>query len=86
MVLTVACVVVQLYAVVVLLRLLVSWFSIPPTGLLAGLNKGLWAATEPVLVPIRSAVKPVQLGSTPVDLSPFLFLVALLLLTSLICR
>ena len=86
MALQVACVVVQLYAVVLLLRLLLSWFAVPTTGLLAAVHKGLWAATEPMLVPIRSAVRPVQLGSTTVDLSPLLSLVALLLLSSLICR
>jgi len=86
MALKVACVVVQLYAVVLLLRVLVSWLAVPTTGALAALSKGLWAATEPMLVPIRSAVRPVQLGSTVVDLSPLLSLVALLLLSSLICR
>jgi YggT family protein len=86
MALTLACLVVEVYTVVLLLRLLVGWLSVPDTGVLAMLSRGLWAATEPVLVPIRSVIRPVQLGSAAVDLSPLLFLVALLAAASVVCR
>ncbi len=86
MALTLACILVALATAVLLLRLVVGWLSVPDTGVLAALSRGLWFATEPVLVPIRSVVRPVQLGSTAVDLSPLILLVVLLAVASIVCR
>ena len=80
------CLVIQIYTLVLFARLLLSWFPIPADGALASVNRGLWAATEPVLAPIRAVVRPVQVGAMAIDLSPLLLLVALFLLSSLACR
>ena len=80
------CLVIQIYTLVLFARLLLSWFPIPSQGLVASVNRGLWAATEPVLAPIRAVVRPVQVGAMAIDLSPLLLLLGLFLLSSLICR
>lgn len=86
MVSSLLCLAIQLYTLVLFARLLLSWFPIPPDGALATVNRGLWAATEPVLAPIRSLVRPVQVGAMAVDLSPLLLLLGLFLLSSVLCR
>lgn len=60
-------------------RVLLSWV---PMRLPWGLNGFLYSVTEPILAPIRRVV-PTGAG---LDISPFIALVAIQLLTSLVLR
>jgi YggT family protein len=76
----------DLYALAVFLRLVMTWIVWPSTGLAAAFARAIYAGTEPPLAAIRTIVRPVRLGATVFDLSPVLLLVALWLLASLLFR
>jgi YggT family protein len=61
------------YEVVLLLRIVLSWFPLQSGGLLAKVNRFFVAATDPVLLPLRRLLP----NTGAIDLSP---LVALLVL------
>ena len=70
---------ITLYTVVLLLRVVMSWF--PPSssrGPMASAQMWLYKLTEPVLAPIRRTLPP--MGG--LDLSPMLLLFALRFLAS----
>jgi len=79
-------VVFDLYALLVFLRLAMTFVVLPRSGLVATIARAVYAGTEPPLVAIRSVVRPVRFGSTVLDLSPLLLLVVLWLLASLFIR
>jgi YggT family protein len=74
----------QVYSVVVIARLILSWFDIAATGTLATIYGWIYAATEPPLRAIRSVVPPVRMGAGALDLSPIILLAGLWLLGALL--
>jgi YggT family protein len=76
----------QLYALIVLARVILSWFPIRPGSALEPIDRFVYAATEPVLSAIRSVVPPLRLGNTALDLAALLLLLGIQLLIMLITR
>ncbi len=74
----------QLYSLVVLARLVLSWITVPATGPLATAYGWIYLVTEPPLQAIRSVVPPVRMGAGALDLSPIILLAALWLLGAVI--
>jgi len=79
-------VVLDLYALLVFLRLVMTFVVVPRSGLVATVARAVYAGTEPPLAAIRAVVRPVRFGSTALDLSPVFLLVGLWLLASLFIR
>ena len=79
------CNLIQLYVVVLLARIILSWFPISPTSPLSTLYRVLLTVTEPVLAPIRRAIPPVGMGGMGFDLSPLIVLVAIQVIQRAIC-
>lgn len=67
----------QLYVVLLFLRILSSWIPVRPGSPLTGVMHGLYALTEPVLAPVRRVLPPLSIGGAGLDLSPMLVLVVL---------
>ncbi len=82
----VLCFLLLLSSLVIVARLVLSWFPLRPGSVLASVNQGLWTITEPILRPLRDLLPPVQVGSMALDLSPALVLLVLMLVSSVICR
>lgn len=76
-VLTVVCLLLTIYWVVLFARILMSWFPRP----LSGIGRTLWDlihdVTEPVLKLVRGLLPPVRMGAMGLDLSPIIVFVAL---------
>ena len=70
------CLLVNVYQVIIIARVLLSWFPLQPGGVMAKINVVLLRVTEPVLGPLRRILP--RMGM--LDLSP---LVAILLITVL---
>ena len=70
------CLLVQLYLVVIIARVLLSWFPLQPGSFMSRATSVLFSVTEPVLGPLRRVLPRVGM----LDLSP---LVAILLITVL---
>ena len=68
---------IDLYSLVVLVTVVVSWIQLPPSNPIVRLAH---AATEPLLGPIRRALPP----TTGLDLAPLVLLIGLRVLKSLL--
>lgn len=79
------CWLISAYMVVILLRIVLSWFPISYDSPLVPVARGLSAVTDPILDPLRRAIPPVRLGAMALDLSPLLLIVGLSLLQRAIC-
>jgi YggT family protein len=78
------CIAIQLYMVIVFVRIIMSWFQPTPGTTYAQIYEVFDRLTEPVLAPIRSVLPPVRMGVAALDLSPIvLFLVGTLLLRAI---
>jgi YggT family protein len=70
----------QLYIVVIFVRVILSWFPISPDSPLAAVYRFVHALTEPVLGPIRRVMPGVGVGGMGLDLSPIIVLLGLQLI------
>jgi YggT family protein len=70
----------QLYIVVILLRVVLSWFPIQPDSVFATVYRFVYVVTEPVLGPIRRVMPGVGFGGMGLDFSPIIVFFALQLI------
>ncbi len=76
--------VLQAYLVVLLVRVILTWFPINPWSRAARVVRVLSAVTDPVLAPIRRILPPLRLGGMAIDLSFIVLFFALEILLSLL--
>ena len=62
-----------LYILVLLVRIVLSWFPVSPSGPFAQVNRVLFQITEPVLGPARRIIPSIG----PIDISPIVVFIAL---------
>lgn len=79
------CILLTVYWVILLVRILSSWFPIPPSGPIRTVMDLVYAVTEPVLRPIRGLLPPVRMGAMAFDLSPIIVFVIIQVLQFSIC-
>ena len=79
------CGLLQLYMLVLLVRVVLSWFPISPNGTGATLAGFLYLVTDPVLVPLRRVIPPIRLGAMAVDVSPIAAFFGISLLMGFVC-
>jgi YggT family protein len=81
---TLVCIAIQLYLLIVLVRIIMSWFPPTPGTTYAQIFEVFDRLTEPVLAPIRAVLPPVRIGMAGLDLSPIVvFLLGTLLLRAI---
>ena len=81
----VLCLALSVYYVILIARIILSWVPALPEPLLP-LAKGVRALTDPLLLPLRGAIPPVQMGSMALDLSPLIVFFAVSIVRQLLCR
>lgn len=81
----IVCILLTVYWVILLIRILSSWFPIPPSGPMRTAMDLVFAVTEPVLRPIRGLLPPVRMGAMAFDLSPIIVFVIIQVLQLSIC-
>lgn len=79
------CWLIAAYMVVLLVRIVLSWFPISRGSPMETVASVLYALTEPVLGPLRRAIPPVRFGAMALDLSPLIVFFGLSILQNLIC-
>ena len=79
------CILLSVYWVILLIRILSSWFPIPPYWPVATAISFVYGVTEPVLRPLRNVLPPVRLGGMALDLSPIIVFIVIGILQSYIC-
>lgn len=82
---TLLCQLLQLYVLVVIARIVLSWFPISPGSGLASVFGILYALTEPVMAPLRRVLPPLMLGGGGLDLSPIVLFFGIQILQQAIC-
>ena len=80
------CVLLDIYVIVVIARVILSWVGVPPTHPVGRLVAVLSRFVDPLLRSIQRHVPAVPLGSIRLDLSPLIVLVGLSLISRVICR
>ena len=73
MIVSLLCSASEIFSLLILARVLLSWFPINPSGPMGQILRWVHAATEPVLAPVRRSLP--ALG--PLDLSPLVLLLFL---------
>ncbi len=73
---------VLIFLLILLVRILSSWFPVPPSGPIATLVSFSYKVTEPVLRPLRQAIPPVRMGAMGLDLSATIVFIVLMILLS----
>jgi len=71
----------QVYLLLLFVRIVLSWFPISGDSPMAGIYRALFAVTEPVLAPLRRVLPPVQMGGVALDLSPIVLVLVISILT-----
>jgi YggT family protein len=71
--------------VLVLARVVLSWF--PPGGsVLESAQRFVFGATEWMMGPLRRIIPPLQLGGAALDLSPIVIFLVIGFLRGIVCR
>jgi len=71
------CTILNIYILVVLARIIMSWVRVEPGTPVASVYSVVFNLTEPVLGPLRRAIPPVRLGMAALDLSPLILLIGI---------
>ena len=79
------CRLLQAYFLVLIGRVVLSWFPISPGSGMASVFSVLYAITEPVLGPIRRVLPPVGMGGMGLDLSPIIVFMLVIVLQNALC-
>ena len=78
------CALLQLYLLVLVVRVLLSWFPISADGPMATVAGFLYTVTDPVLGPLRRMLPPIRMGGMALDLSPIVAFFGLSILMGLV--
>ena len=76
------CFLLNLFWLVILARIIMSWVRITPGTPVASIYSVLFSITEPVLGPIRRMIPPVRMGMGAIDVSPIIVLVVIQIVCS----
>ena len=71
--------------IVLVARIIMSWFPIEPNSGMSSVYGFLHAVTEPVLGPIRRLIPPVGMGGMGLDLSPLIIFFGISILLQALC-
>ena len=83
--LEILCYLLGLYALVLIVRVVLSWFPINPNGMGATVAGFIYLVTDPVLVPLRRVMPALRIGSVGLDLAPMALFFLITLVRSFIC-
>ena len=82
---TVVCIALQAYGIILFVRVILSWIPAPPDPV-RPIAKVVRAVTDPILVPLRGVIPPLQMGAMALDLSILVVFILLWILQGLLCR
>ena len=79
------CYLLGLYALILIIRVVLSWFPISPNGLGATIAGFVYVATDPVLIPLRRVMPALRIGSVGLDLAPMAVFFLITFVRGMIC-
>ncbi len=85
MIALILCRLLEAYFLVLIGRVVLSWFPISPGSGLATVYSIVYALTEPVLGPVRRLMPPIGMGGMGLDLSPIIVFLLVAVLERAVC-
>ena len=79
------CYLLVLYALILIIRVVLSWFPISPNGLGATVAGFIYLVTDPVLTPLRRVMPALRIGSVGLDLAPMAVFFLITFVRGMIC-
>lgn len=79
------CILLTVYWLILIVRVLASWFPVPSSGPLRTLLNLVYDLTEPLLRVVRGTIPPMRMGAMGLDLSPIIIFIVLGILRTYIC-
>ena len=79
------CILLFVYWLIMLVRIISSWFPIPFSGPIRRIMDVVYALTEPVMRPLRNMLPPLRMGAIALDLSPILIFIVIGVLRHVLC-
>jgi YggT family protein len=80
------CILLTVYWVILIVRILSSWFRPPMSGPLQTVWRIVYDLTDPVLRPFRNLLPAMRMGSMAIDFSPIIVFIILGVLQRVVCR
>jgi YggT family protein len=80
----VLCVLLQIYYVILIIRIVLSWVPSVPEPV-RPLARGVRAVTDPLLIPLRGLIPSIRMGAMAIDVSPILLFLAIVILQRVVC-
>lgn len=81
---SVSCILLLVAQLVLVARIVTSWFAVQPGTAMESVARGLRSLTEPVLAPLREVLPHLRIGGGVLDLSPVVVLLVLQVLRLLL--
>jgi YggT family protein len=81
---TIVCIALRLYWLVLIVRIVFSWIPAPPDPV-RPIARTVRALTDPLIVPLRGVIPPLQLGAVALDMSILIVFFGLWIVTGLLC-
>jgi YggT family protein len=78
------CIALTFYYIILLVRIILSWVPSLPDPI-QPLARGVYAVTDPLLIPLRRMIPPLQMGGLGLDLSPLLLFFGIFVLQGFVC-
>lgn len=79
------CILLFVYWLILLVRVLMSWFPTPSSGVFRVVVSAVYDVTEPLMRPLRGMLPPVRMGMMAIDFSPILLFIVIGILQRAIC-
>lgn len=79
------CNLLTIFYIILLGRVILSWFPTDPDGPMGQVNSFLFTVTEPILGPLRGVIPPVRLGGMALDMSVLVVFFGLMILQGALC-
>jgi YggT family protein len=79
----IVCNILQIYTIILFVRIILTWVPSPPEPL-RPIIRGISAVTDPLLIPLRGMIPPAQIGAMAFDLSPLVLFFGIYLVSRLL--
>ncbi len=82
--LSILCSLLYLFMLVVLARVLLSWFPFNPNGFMATVAGFLYTVTDPVMTRVRRVLPPARFSGIALDFSPIVVIFGIVIIQRLL--
>ena len=76
----IACLLLTIYWLILIVRILASWFPPPRSGPLHTILRFVYDVTDPVLRPLRNLIPALRMGAMAMDFSPIILFIVIAVL------